>query len=208
MGELSGQFTEEEFQSVKDSINLWIPEFQLSEEFASLSADEQKQADMAVIVFSQLMYVTFFMPPFRWDAEYSFKCVADVMPVKLTAGDDYWITVENSLKQFMKFCSARGYVPMGEEIAKRLEGITESLMAPAGDTEELQRMADDMIKKGLTNAGDESNPLRELIKLRGAEVKKMALQGKAGIISSASKPKRNDPCPCGSGKKYKKCCEV
>ena len=20
------------------------------------------------------------------------------------------------------------------------------------------------------------------------------------------KPKRNDPCPCGSGKKYKKCC--
>ena len=22
-----------------------------------------------------------------------------------------------------------------------------------------------------------------------------------------SKPNRNDPCPCGSGKKFKKCCE-
>ncbi len=22
----------------------------------------------------------------------------------------------------------------------------------------------------------------------------------------SDKPKRNDPCPCGSGKKYKKCC--
>jgi len=22
----------------------------------------------------------------------------------------------------------------------------------------------------------------------------------------ADKPQRNDPCPCGSGKKYKKCC--
>ena len=22
------------------------------------------------------------------------------------------------------------------------------------------------------------------------------------------KPGRNDPCPCGSGKKYKKCCEL
>ncbi|TXT20523.1 MAG: hypothetical protein FD134_2892, partial [Gallionellaceae bacterium] len=22
-----------------------------------------------------------------------------------------------------------------------------------------------------------------------------------------SKPGRNDPCPCGSGKKYKHCCE-
>lgn len=25
-------------------------------------------------------------------------------------------------------------------------------------------------------------------------------------IHAESKPKRNDPCPCGSGKKYKLCC--
>jgi len=25
-------------------------------------------------------------------------------------------------------------------------------------------------------------------------------------IKSDAKPDRNDPCPCGSGKKYKKCC--
>jgi preprotein translocase subunit SecA len=25
-------------------------------------------------------------------------------------------------------------------------------------------------------------------------------------IRSEKKPKRNDPCPCGSGKKYKQCC--
>jgi len=25
-------------------------------------------------------------------------------------------------------------------------------------------------------------------------------------IQSETKPKRNDPCPCGSGKKYKQCC--
>lgn len=26
-------------------------------------------------------------------------------------------------------------------------------------------------------------------------------------IHTDAKPGRNDPCPCGSGKKYKKCCE-
>lgn len=26
------------------------------------------------------------------------------------------------------------------------------------------------------------------------------------IFNYSSKIKRNDPCPCGSGKKYKKCC--
>lgn len=25
-------------------------------------------------------------------------------------------------------------------------------------------------------------------------------------IRSEEKPERNDPCPCGSGKKFKKCC--
>jgi uncharacterized protein len=25
-------------------------------------------------------------------------------------------------------------------------------------------------------------------------------------VRVAPKPGRNDPCPCGSGKKYKKCC--
>ena len=25
-------------------------------------------------------------------------------------------------------------------------------------------------------------------------------------IQADAKPKRNDPCPCGSGKKYKQCC--
>lgn len=25
-------------------------------------------------------------------------------------------------------------------------------------------------------------------------------------VKAEDKPSRNDPCPCGSGKKYKKCC--
>jgi uncharacterized protein YecA (UPF0149 family) len=26
------------------------------------------------------------------------------------------------------------------------------------------------------------------------------------VVSGAKTPGRNDPCPCGSGRKYKKCC--
>ncbi len=31
-------------------------------------------------------------------------------------------------------------------------------------------------------------------------------QGKVQTIVKEKEPGRNDPCPCGSGKKYKKCC--
>jgi SWIM/SEC-C metal-binding protein len=33
-----------------------------------------------------------------------------------------------------------------------------------------------------------------------------ALLNKAGTVTLEKTPARNDPCSCGSGKKYKKCC--
>jgi SEC-C motif-containing protein len=33
-------------------------------------------------------------------------------------------------------------------------------------------------------------------------------QGPAPVKSAQTKVGRNDPCPCGSGKKYKRCCQV
>jgi preprotein translocase subunit SecA len=39
---------------------------------------------------------------------------------------------------------------------------------------------------------------------RRAEITKE--QRRAGTVTKGDVPGRNDPCPCGSGKKYKKCC--
>lgn len=46
------------------------------------------------------------------------------------------------------------------------------------------------------------------MKVIGKEIAKLSTQNKSQAIESDSKRKlgRNDPCPCGSGKKYKKCC--
>lgn len=48
------------------------------------------------------------------------------------------------------------------------------------------------------------------VRQEAAEVSKAApaqtKQSKPQPIIRGKKPGRNDPCPCGSGKKYKKCC--
>jgi uncharacterized protein YecA (UPF0149 family) len=36
--------------------------------------------------------------------------------------------------------------------------------------------------------------------------KPIFLDGTMPVVKSEIKVGRNDPCPCGSGKKYKKCC--
>ena len=38
------------------------------------------------------------------------------------------------------------------------------------------------------------------------EVPRMRLSSKRTVVKEEPEPSRNAPCPCGSGKKYKKCC--
>ena len=56
-------------------------------------------------------------------------------------------------------------------------------------------------------------PSREIKRVEVAKVKNEGFVGsgepvkiKAGVHKKNEKVGRNDPCPCGSGKKYKKCC--
>lgn len=75
-----------------------------------------------------------------------------------------------------------------------------------------RRQADEVVKDSLEN----SDEAMELLKKRYKEMKetgKSVLQRDSEKNSNIiklpeEKPKRNDPCPCGSGKKYKKCCGV
>jgi len=52
--------------------------------------------------------------------------------------------------------------------------------------------------------GELSEHLREHVAALGVEFE--AHRARATPVRTAPKPGRNDPCPCGSGKKYKRCC--
>lgn len=75
-----------------------------------------------------------------------------------------------------------------------------------------RRQVDELVKDSLEDSGEAI----DLLKKRYKEMKeagKAVLKGEKEKNGSVIKmreetPKRNDPCPCGSGKKYKKCCSV
>jgi preprotein translocase subunit SecA len=71
-------------------------------------------------------------------------------------------------------------------------GVAENLAATQG------------VDKGATVAGDEAGPEGQGGGGGGVET---AVKVKT-IVNEAPRVGRNDPCPCGSGKKYKKCCGV
>ena len=67
---------------------------------------------------------------------------------------------------------------------------------------------------GINESLVEANPIEEMeedtvVSLKFDKEKKHELyleQKKSGTIVKGPKIGRNDPCPCGSGKKYKQCC--
>lgn len=96
-----------------------------------------------------------------------------------------------------------------------LDGIDESLITP-NDLEDLTEdshvsLAFDKEKLYKNMVDAKADWLYELPQWDAifTEDKKKALfmeQKKSGTVVKAAKVYPNDPCPCGSGKKYKKCC--
>jgi len=79
------------------------------------------------------------------------------------------------------------------DATKILYNIQFNFEAPEEELEELERMRDEL-------EIDESELLDNL-----TQAEEEATQGHRPYIAD-KKPKRNEPCPCGSGKKYKHCC--
>ena len=120
------------------------------------------------------------------------------------AGDEYFELIEPVIIPFMIFCGDKGYVSDGKNIARRLEGITERIMEGADD-EENWGMGKSMLKDAEKQGYDLSKKSDIDAFMKNYNKDKTGPY-QPTIAKKDSIPGRNDPCPCGSGKKYKKCC--
>ncbi|MBT9588953.1 YchJ family protein [bacterium] len=60
--------------------------------------------------------------------------------------------------------------------------------------------------EGLAKSSRGPGTHRETSQFRKEDGRWLFLRGKQNPLRQAPKAGRNDPCPCGSGKKFKKCC--
>lgn len=96
-----------------------------------------------------------------------------------------------------------------------LDGINDSLITPNSiDTMEEDTVVNlnfdkEKLYKNMVEARADwlyELPMWEEIFDKDTRHKLFMEQRKSGTIVTGKKVGRNDPCPCGSGKKYKKCC--
>ena len=113
--------------------------------------------------------------------------------------DTLWMDHIDAMEELKRGIGLRGYAQQDPVVAYRLEGF---------------EMFDQMIE------GIKENTVKKLLTIRPrpqVEIKreqtlKPLATGEDGTVkkipmkADKKKPGRNDPCPCGSGLKYKKCC--
>jgi hypothetical protein len=107
-------------------------------------------------------------------------------------------------------CAVRGSEPgelEGEDVRGALLGPVAKLAVPGEVREEIAGLCGAFLAflegEGRVSGGRALGA--ELRALKGKFVEESTGKVKP-IVRAGSKLGRNDPCPCGSGKKYKKCC--
>lgn len=198
------KYSDKSFKSVKETAAVYVDEFKKTSLYMKLKHKEKDDAESIITGFSEMMYNFFLITPVNWNARRVVECLTEIMPAKVMADDEYFMSVEPVMTAFMKFCADKGYVADGNNIVRRLHGITDRIMDEAQD-EDHWGFGKSLLKEAESKGIDftDKKQLESFIKEYNKE--KGGLY-QSGIAKKADKPGRNDPCPCGSGKKYKKCC--
>jgi len=201
---VSGEYSEEDFKAMKKTINALLESYKKSALYMKLGHTEKDEAGFIISSFSEMMYNYFLRQPADWRLSPAVKCCIDIMPRKVMADDDFFKSVEPVLKSFLSFASESGAVPDGHKIAEGLSGIGTAIMERAGDPETWG--PGKALLKGAAESGVDISDKKELDKYIKKYNKGLGKKHEAEKPGKKKTPGRNDPCPCGSGKKYKKCC--
>ncbi|MBQ8298897.1 MAG: preprotein translocase subunit SecA [Clostridia bacterium] len=120
--------------------------------------------------------------------------------------DSKWIDHLDAMDQLKEGVRLRGYAQKDPVVEFRMESYDVFNEMTAGIAENVVRAVMHIQKRNENM--ERVNLIKQMITNMNAAANAGSEKAKPKVNSSKEKVGRNDPCPCGSGKKYKKCCGV
>jgi hypothetical protein len=177
--------------------------------------------DHASFIVEELLYSSFVhldLAPARWDESAMRELLLDIVPRKLLANVGVLEMVVPVTEAFLYWLQFEGFVPGIAVLTQTIHGWTDQIVA-AGNDPRNWSLNKRYMMESLENGLDPSDPQRRLTLMEqqsheyGGAMAKLESQERKEtreptipIVEYESKVARNAPCPCGSGRKYKKCC--
>jgi len=204
---MTEEYSDEELEEILNKVHEWSVAFSESNYFEELTEEQRQESEAVVMFFTEYMYSYEGLSPEEWDEEGLEECCLDALPRKTSAGESYFRSIAPVLSAFFSFVEEKRLLRNASNLARSVKRIDKQIVKNASDPENWgSAKSFVMAAKGagvdITNE-EEMNNFMALYNLQ--QLAKLKIDDK---LKSKSKVKigRNDPCPCGSGKKYKRCC--
>jgi len=204
------EYSDEELDEILDRVYEWGVEFSTSKYFEELTEEQKQESEFVVMSFTEYMYSYQGLLPEEWNDESGGleECCLYTLPRKITADESYFRSIAPVLSAFFKFAGEKGLLRNASNLVRRIEGIDKQIIKNASNPKNwgiAKSLAMAAIDAGVDITNEKE--MKEFVDLYNLQqAAKLKKDDKPISKSKKSKIGRNDPCPCGSGKKFKKCC--
>ena len=209
--ESDGEPSQQGLDRSRKQVEAWWNDFEKSLLYKGLNDVQRAEGHNIVTALADFMHDFAGYKPAHWTEGALHEICVDIMPRKIMADEGFFAAVSPVLTAFFGCLADKGY-------QKNALGLARCVSAMGGD---IMRSANNRDNWGhgkalLANAQqtgvDITNraSLQEFILRQNASLAAALRSGaeaqNASKIPAFGKVGRNDACPCGSGKKFKKCC--
>lgn len=190
----------------------WFDDYIKSSFFDNLTDREKDNAGFIIKIFSEYMYNYLYESPEQWSSSSVEEVLSDVFPRKISADQETYEDVEPVLTTFFTFLSDSNKIKNANALTKAVKKACPKMLREANDSSNWG-MAKSLMM-GAFESGidiDDKQAMDKFMMQYNANIMNKNLSAQPHSLlptNTATKPKvgRNEFCPCGSGKKYKRCC--
>jgi hypothetical protein len=213
---------EAELEAIHERVGRWAEDFARSPHFASLTPTQQNKAMAVIHYFTDYSSKHLGLSPEQWDPGGVTECCVEIMPRKITAEFPLFHSIAPVLSAFFTYLGEKSLLANAKALAETVTALRNDIVTAAEDPRcwgPAKSFAMEAMKAGVDPC-DQGAMYGFMAKYNERILAQLEAKSHAPApppsapLPTASQPPRhaqpkvgrNDPCPCGSAKKYKKCC--
>jgi hypothetical protein len=210
-------------EAMQQQVYEWAQEWSRTPAFDALTMEQKDEAEYITESFTTYMYDYHDVTPEHWNVGDMQECVLETLPRKISAKEIYYSSLAPVLASFFTFLGETNRLPDGFAMASRIRTLDKKIVAASNDPRRwgmAKTFAMAAIASGVDLTDDAqmqtfARTYNEQIIGQSPSVQPAYDEEEwdtddshqaTTYVRESPKVGRNDPCPCGSGKKYKKCC--
>jgi len=210
-----------EMQAIHKQVGGCFDAFVGSPQYQPLTEIEKDKAPGIVRFFAEYSFRYIGAAPEKWNRDVLRECCIEILPRKMSAGLPFFRAVAPVLSAFFDFLAGRGLLSKARELSTTVAELDHEIVAASQDERNwgpakafimaAERAGVDTCDQQAMGQFMIEHNLRQVARMQARQAASVPPRSSLAapatpIRHSQPKPGRNDPCPCGSGKKFKKCC--